>query len=113
MTEPAGRRSPSPHPSPHPAYRRLATPDHPAGRPDDHPHWNGQPAALPRRGGTCPDCDATRGCCQCRSDVGDLRRFARRMAELHQHTGTPLCGCGAHACYIRRRLDDIRPGAGT
>lgn len=77
-------------PMPHPAYQRLAASGHQTA--------------------TCPDCDATRACCQCRADVGDLRRFARRMAELHQHTGTPLCGCGAHHCYIRRRLDDIGPG---
>lgn len=55
----------------------------------------------------CPNCTAPRSCCHCAADVAALRRFATRMAMIHQRTGTPVCGCGAHACYVRTRLDDI------
>lgn len=70
--------------------------------------WPPDPGRPGRgRPDVCPRCDARRTCCQCESDVDDLRLFARRMAELHEPTGTPVCGCGTHNCYVRRRLDDI------
>lgn len=99
------RRGPS---SAHPAYRRLAS-GPPQPRPEPRPGRcvRTNPAPQPP---ICTQCDALTSCCHCRADVGDLRRFARRMAELHQRTGSTVCGCGAYHCYIRRRLDDIGHG---
>jgi hypothetical protein len=107
-------------PFPHRAYERLA--GYCAGT-----QWRPQPQQGPQtprvgpagcgpagrwhpsqgRPDVCPRCDARRSCCHCQSNLDDLRLFARRMAELHQPTGTPVCGCGAHNCYVRRRLDAI------
>lgn len=97
--------------SSHPAYRRLADRPSPHPRPEPRSDRCTRPDPAPRHAEICPDCDAPRSCCHCRADIADLRRFARRMAELHQHTGNgSACGCGAFGCYIRRRLDDIGHG---
>ena len=55
----------------------------------------------------CRRCDAPEQCCHCAADVAALRRFATRMAMIHQSTGTPECGCGTHNCYVRTRLNDV------
>ena len=78
----------------HPAYRRLA------------PHTH-RPPQAPTRPDVCGRCDAPAPCCHCGADVVALRRFATRMAVIHQPTGMPVCGCGTHNCYVRKRLEGI------
>lgn len=97
---------------PGPYAGRAATA--PAVRADAPPHlprppWPPPGAGVPARGrdDVCRRCDAFRTSCYCSADVDALRLFARRMAEIHEWTGTTSCGCGAHACYVRRRLDAI------
>lgn len=80
---------------------RAGEPPHPPPR-----SWPG-PAGGGRRDDVCGRCDALRTSCYCFADVDALRLFARRMAEIHERTGTRVCGCGAHSCYVRKRLDDI------
>ena len=62
---------------------------------------------LSSRPDVCARCRARRSCCYCDADVGDLRLFARGMAEWHQRTGTDVCGCGVRGCPYRARLDRI------
>ncbi|HEY9474664.1 MAG TPA: hypothetical protein VIS06_12540 [Mycobacteriales bacterium] len=88
----------------HSAYRRLAT-----HAPAPHTH---RPPQAPARPDVCGRCDAPAPCCHCGADVVALRRFATRMAVIHQPTGMPVCGCGTHNCYVRKRLEDIWPRFG-
>lgn len=74
----------------------------PAGGPAGHAYQH-----RVERIDICGRCEAPRFCCHCAADVARLRRFATRMAMIHQPTGTSVCGCGTHACYIRTRLDDV------
>jgi hypothetical protein len=81
----------------------LSAASGPAAAPGRSPATSEQPEV-------CGRCDAPRSCCHCGADVADLRRFATRMAVIHAPTGMPVCGCGTHNCYVRRRLDDIDRG---